>query len=136
MIGDQAIASDGAGIAIANKQPIQFGIDASQGSYSDSAILFPKDSRVTFRGPNFRDAFIYGDTFDTGYLVMGGSGIRMVNADNTRNILKVSNRGIVSSDSLIYQRYFLPYVSVLALALLLSAFNVFLLIRLRKERYS
>jgi hypothetical protein len=136
LIGDEAIAPDGAGIAIANKKPIQFGIDASQGSYSDSAILLPKDSRVTFRGSNFRDAFIYGDTFDTGYLVMGGSGIRMVNADNTRNILKVSNHGIVSSDSLIYQRYFLPYVSVLALALVLSALNVFLYLRLRKERNS
>lgn len=136
LIGDQAIAPDGAGVAIANKQPMRFGIDASQGSYSDSAILLPKDSRLTFRNPDFRDAFIYGDTFDTGYLVMGGSGIRMVNADNTRNILKISNRGIISSDSLIYQRYFLPYVAIFALALLLSAINAFLFIRLRRERNS
>lgn len=69
---DGAISSEGSAIAIANKDPIKFGIDTSQQSFTDSAILLKKNQRVTWRGQEEKPIFISSDDFDQGHFVVGG----------------------------------------------------------------
>ncbi len=133
---DGSISTNGTAIAIANKEPIKFGIDASQTQFSDSAILLKKNDRISFRAiqgnPN-KNTFITSDDFDDGYVVIGG-GVRIVTPDDKFNILKISQDGSISPESLVIKRYWYVFVMPWLFGIISLGVSFWVLIKCRKEK--
>lgn len=71
------------------------GIDFLGSTFSDAAFLVSANQKFVFRSPGSPDAAIWRDEINNGYLVLqaGPPGLRIVNADNSRNLLVVTPDG-------------------------------------------
>lgn len=88
------VAPDGTVIGMA-PQNAGVGINFLGSRFADSAFLVSENQRITFRTAGTSDAAIWRDDINNGYLVLqaGPPGLRIVNSDNTANLLMVTSDG-------------------------------------------
>lgn len=102
LVTENSISSDGTIIGVAQTNPIHTGIDFGNTNFSNAAIQIKQNSKLVFKQDNGNPAALYTDEF--GYIVIqsGINGLRIVNNDNSANILKINSDGNISEDCLVY----------------------------------
>lgn len=93
-IQPNTVAPDGTVIGM-TPQNARLGINFEGSRFLDSAMLLSENNRISFRTPGTSDAAIYRDALGNGHLVLqaGPAGLRITNAEDTRNLLVVTPDG-------------------------------------------
>lgn len=99
------VERNGTVIGVAQKSPINIGIDFSNTPFDRAAMLVSNNSKLSFISKQGNDASIYTDDIGNGYLAIqtGKEGIRFINNENSANILTIKADGTIDPDCLFYK---------------------------------
>lgn len=95
LFSEGAIQKDGAVIGLSQSGNVARGIDFSNTTFGNAALLLNKESPISFRSRSGNASLIYTDDFGNGHLVMqaGVDGLRVTNNDNNKNLMVVQPNG-------------------------------------------
>ena len=95
LFAEGSIEKDGAVIGLSQTGNIARGIDLSNTTFSNAALLLNKAAPISFRSRSGNASLIYTDDFGNGHLVMqsGVDGLRVTNNENSKNLMVLQPNG-------------------------------------------